>query len=110
LADLVLDTWPYGAHTTASDALRIAIPVLTLPGRSFASRVGASLLTALSLPELIAGDVAAYVAKAVDLATDRAALEALKAKLEQALQTSAVFDPAAFARSLEAALAGLVRR
>jgi protein O-GlcNAc transferase len=110
LADLVLDTWPYGAHTTASDALRMAIPVLTLPGRSFASRVGASLLTALSLPELIADDVAAYVVKAVGFANDRTALEALKARLGQALKVSAVFDPTAFARSLEAALAGLVRR
>ncbi|HWT51747.1 MAG TPA: hypothetical protein VN113_06165, partial [Caulobacter sp.] len=110
LADLILDTWPYGAHTTASDALRMAIPVLTLPGRSFASRVGASLLTALGLPELIAADVEAYVAKAVNLATDSAALAALKERLGQAVETSAVFDPTAFARSLEAALAGLVRR
>lgn len=110
LADLVLDTWPYGAHTTASDALRMAIPVLTLPGRSFASRVGASLLTALELPELIAADVEAYVAKAVDLATGRPALDALKARLAKAMETSSVFDPTAFARSLEAALTGLVRR
>lgn len=110
LADLILDTWPYGAHTTASDALRMAIPVLTLPGRSFASRVGASLLTALGMPELIAADVEAYVAKAVNLATDSAALAALKERLGQAVETSAVFDPTAFARSLEAALAGLVRR
>lgn len=110
LADLILDTWPYGAHTTASDALRMAIPMLTLPGRSFASRVGASLLTALGLPELIAADVEAYVAKAANLATDSAALAALKERLGQAVETSAVFDPTAFARSLEAALAGLVRR
>lgn len=110
LADLVLDTWPYGAHTTASDALRMAIPVLTLPGRSFASRVGASLLTALELPELIAADVDDYVGKAVDLATGRPALDALKARLAKAVETSSVFDPTAFARSLEAALAGLVRR
>ncbi len=76
LADLMLDTWPYGAHTTASDALRRGVPLVTLPGKSFASRVGASLLTALDLPELIAPDVAAYVAAAVRLAGDRSALKA----------------------------------
>ncbi len=110
LADLVLDTWPYGAHTTASDALRMAIPVLTLPGRSFASRVGASLLTALDLPALIAADKADYVAKAVRLATDREQLAALKTQVAQAIRTSSLFDPAAFARSLEAAFTDLVRR
>ena len=103
LADLVLDTWPYGAHTTASDALRMGVPLLTLPGASFASRVGASLLTALDLPELIAPDVTTYVAAAVRLAGDRPALDALKSRLDKALRTSPVFDPAAFADQLEAA-------
>lgn len=110
LADLMLDTWPYGAHTTASDALRMGVPLLTLPGQSFASRVGASLLTALDLPELIAGTRAAYVAKAVGLAGDRAGLEALKSRLHKAVRTSAVFDPAAFARSLEAAFQAMAKR
>jgi protein O-GlcNAc transferase len=103
LADLVLDTWPYGAHTTASDALRMGVPILTLPGKSFASRVGASLLTALELPELIARDPAAYVETAKRLARDRKMLAALKARLMDALPTSAVFDPAAFAQGLETA-------
>lgn len=103
LADLMLDTWPYGAHTTASDALRMAVPLLTLPGAGFASRVGASLLAALDLPDLIAPDIEAYVAAAVRLAGDRPALGALKAKLDKGLRTSSVFDPATFARRLEAA-------
>jgi predicted O-linked N-acetylglucosamine transferase (SPINDLY family) len=103
LADLVLDTWPYGAHTTASDALRMGVPVLTLPGASFASRVAASLLAALDLPELIAADVEAYVAIAARLAADRPAIEALKADLDKALRTSPAFDPAAFVRALEGA-------
>lgn len=107
LADLGLDTWPYGAHTTASDALRMGVPVLTLPGKSFASRVAASLLTALDLPELIAPDIAAYVAVAKRLAADRPGLDALKAKLDKGLRTSPVFDPAAFARRLEAAFVTL---
>jgi predicted O-linked N-acetylglucosamine transferase (SPINDLY family) len=110
LADLVLDTWPYGAHTTASDALRMGIPILSLPGESFASRVGASLLTALDLPDLIAADVEAYVTKAVGFATDQTSLDGLKTRLGQAVTASAVFDPVAFTRSLEAALTGLVRR
>jgi predicted O-linked N-acetylglucosamine transferase (SPINDLY family) len=110
LADLVLDTWPYGAHTTASDALRMGVPILTLPGESFASRVSASLLTALDLPELIAEDVPAYVAAAVRLAADTPALEALKAKLDKALRASPVFDPSAFARGLEAAFETLHAR
>lgn len=106
LVDLMLDTWPYGAHTTASDALRMGIPILSLPGKSFASRVGASLLTALGLPELIAASEADYVAKAID----RSALSGLKAKLGKALETSDVFNPVAFARSLEAAFADMARR
>jgi predicted O-linked N-acetylglucosamine transferase (SPINDLY family) len=106
LADLVLDTWPYGAHTTASDALRMGVPVLTLPGESFASRVGASLLTAIAMPELIAGSRSDYVAKAVALVSDKA----LKARVAEAVRASTLFDPEAFARSLEAAYASLVRR
>lgn len=103
LADLVLDTWPYGAHTTASDALRMGVPLLTLPGKSFASRVGASLLTALDLPELIAADTDAYVATAVRLAKSRSDIGALKRRLASAIETSAVFDPVRFVRGLETA-------
>jgi predicted O-linked N-acetylglucosamine transferase (SPINDLY family) len=103
LADLMLDTWPYGAHTTASDALRMGVPLLTLPGRGFASRVGASLLTALGLPELIAPDVGSYVAEAIRWAGERSAFQTVKARLDKALPTASVFDPAVFARRLEAA-------
>ncbi len=110
LADLMLDTWHYGAHTTASDALRMGVPLLTLPGEGFASRVGASLLTALQLPELIARTPADYVAKALALAGDPAALKALKDRVRTAARTSSVFDPTAFARSLEAALEGMAKR
>lgn len=106
LADLVLDTWPYGAHTTASDALRMGVPVLTLPGKSFASRVGASLLTAIGLPDLIAASEANYVAKALEFAADKG----LKTRVGEAVRGSTLFDPTAFARSLEAAYADLVRR
>lgn len=110
LADLVLDTWPYGAHTTASDALRLGIPILSLPGKGFASRVGASLLTALGLPELIAETRGQYAAKAVALAGDRAALTALKDRVRTAIRASSVFDPAVFARTLEAAFEDMAPR
>lgn len=106
LADLVLDTWPYGAHTTASDALRMGVPVLTLPGESFASRVGASLATAIGMTELIATSRADYVAKALAMAADGA----LKPRVAEAVRRSNLFDPVAFARSLETVYAGLVRR
>lgn len=106
LADLVLDTWPYGAHTTASDALRMGVPVLTLPGESFASRVGASLATAIGMAELIATSKADYVAKALVLAAD----QTLKLRVAEAVRRSTLFDPVAFARSLETAYAALVRR
>ncbi|HWU15598.1 MAG TPA: hypothetical protein VN157_16490, partial [Caulobacter sp.] len=110
LADLMLDTWPYGAHTTASDALGKGVPLLTLPGVSFASRVGASLLASLDLRELIATDVEAYVAAAVRLAGDRAALQALKVRLGKALGATAVFDPAAFTDRLEDAFETMALR
>ena len=106
LADLVLDTWPYGAHTTASDALRMGVPVVTLPGASFASRVGASLLTAIEMTDLIATSQADYVAKALAFVAD----PVLKRRVAEAVQRSTLFNPVAFARSLEAAYAGLVRR
>jgi predicted O-linked N-acetylglucosamine transferase (SPINDLY family) len=106
LADLVLDTWPYGAHTTASDALRMGVPVLTLPGESFASRVGASLLTAIGMTDLIARSKADYVARALASVVD----QSLKPRVAEAVRRSSLFDPVAFARSLESAYATLVRR
>ena len=100
-ADLFLDTFPYGAHTTAADALKEGLPLLTRSGRSFASRVGASVLTALGLPELIADSAVAFEHTAVTLAQDRARLAALRARLKQ--NAPRHFDTARFARSLEQA-------
>ena len=88
-ADLFVDTWPYNAHTTGSDALWAGCPVLTLSGDTFASRVGESLARAVGLPELVVGNVDAYVDKAVALASDRAALARLRAHLEGPGHTSA---------------------
>jgi predicted O-linked N-acetylglucosamine transferase (SPINDLY family) len=92
LADLFLDTAPYGAHTTASDALWMGVPVLTFSGRSFASRVCGSLVRAAGLPELIARDAADFVEKAVALAEDPSAVAALRAKLEANRGACDLFD------------------
>ncbi len=102
-ADLFLDTLPYNAHTTASDALWAGLPVLTTPGRSFASRVGASLLRAVGMEELIAASPAEYEQLALALAHDPARLQALRQRLVAARPTAPLFDTPAFTRHLEAA-------
>ena len=103
LADLFLDTRPYNAHSSASDALWAGVPVLTQPGDTFAGRVGASLLSACGLSELIADSAPSYEAIALRLATDKAEHAALKAKLERNRMSCALFDTARFTRHLEAA-------
>jgi predicted O-linked N-acetylglucosamine transferase (SPINDLY family) len=97
LADLFLDTGPYNAHTTASDALWAGCPVLTRPGDTFASRVAASLLSALGLDELVAADDAAFVARAIALGCDADALVAQKSRLQTARDAWPLFDMRAFA-------------
>lgn len=96
-ADLFLDTWPYGAHTTAADALYAGVPLLTLAQRSLASRVGASLLTTLGLPELVAGDADDYLQKALLLVHDPGERDRLRQHLKAARAT--LFDAAAVAHA-----------
>ncbi|WP_247872964.1 glycosyltransferase family 41 protein [Azospirillum sp. TSH64] len=103
LADLFLDSAPVGAHTTASDALWAGLPMLTVPGRSFAGRVAASLLHAAGLPELAVADWDAYEATAQRLAMQPAELAAFKLRLERARATAPLFDTDRFARSIESA-------
>ena len=102
LADLFLDTLPYNAHTTASDALWVGLPVLTSIGSTFAGRVAASLDCAAGIPELVTHSLAEYEALAVKLAREPAMLAAIKAKLAQNRDTCALFDTARFTRNLEA--------
>ncbi|WP_051357008.1 tetratricopeptide repeat protein [Azorhizobium doebereinerae] len=102
-ADLFLDTLPYNAHTTASDALWAGVPVVTCAGESFASRVAASLLTAVGLPELVTTSLADYEALALALAQDPARLAALKARLAAARATAPLFDAAAYTAGIETA-------
>jgi predicted O-linked N-acetylglucosamine transferase (SPINDLY family) len=103
-ADLFLDTLPYGAHTTASDALWSGLPVLSCFGTAFAGRVGASLLNAAGLPELVADSLAAYEALALKLARDRDTLDSVRKKLALNRDTCALFATARFTRHFEAAL------
>lgn len=105
LADLLLDTWPCGAHTTASDALREGVPFVTCPGKSFASRVGASLLRAVGLDELVVSTLGDYERLARDLGADLPRHRALVARLRERTQSSTLFDPRVACRHLEAAYA-----
>lgn len=101
LADLFLDTAPYGAHTTASDALWMGVPVLTLSGRSFASRVCGSLVRAAGVPDLVTTSPDEYVARAVALAGDPAAIGAYKARLRANRDTCQLFNTASLVDHLE---------
>jgi predicted O-linked N-acetylglucosamine transferase (SPINDLY family) len=101
-ADLFLDTAPCGAHTTASDALWAGLPVLTQTGESFASRVAASLLTALQLPELITENAVSFEAAATSLAMNPDELDVLKMRLAVNRQNGPLFHTERFARHLEA--------
>ena len=101
LADLFLDTFPYGAHTTASDALWMGLPVLTLQGRSFASRVCGSLVSAAGTPEMICHTREEYVARAVELADDGQKLAAIRQNLRAGRETCTLFDTPKLVRSLE---------
>lgn len=110
LADFVLDTWPCNAHTTASDALWMGVPVWTLAGTGFAARVAASLLQAAGLPEWICADRATYVHGAVDWAAHPQRLQQARAHLAQTRLQTPLFDTARYTRNWEAALWAMVQR
>jgi protein O-GlcNAc transferase len=110
MADLFLDTWPYNAHTTASDALWAGLPVLTCMGESFASRVAASLLYAIELPELVTETQTDYETLAIELATNPAKLKAIKDKLKKNRLTTPLFDTAVFAKHIETAYTKMYER
>jgi len=102
-ADLFLDTWPYNAHTTASDALWAGCPVLTILGSTFAGRVAASLLHAVGLPELVTASIPDYVERAIALAGDASERARLREHLAGPGRASALFDTARTTRALEEA-------
>jgi protein O-GlcNAc transferase len=110
LADLFLDTLPYNAHATASDALWAGLPVLTCPGDSFASSVAASLLNAIGLPELVAATLESYERMAIDFAMHPEKLAAVKRKLAENRLTTPLFDTKLFTRHIEAAYTAMYER
>ncbi|WP_016921289.1 hypothetical protein [Methylocystis parvus] len=102
LADLVLDTAPYGAHTTASDALWAGVPIVTRPGATFPSRVAGSLLHAIGLPELIVEDQDDYFDLALALATDKERLTGLRLRLAGNRLSAPLFNVKRYTVALEA--------
>lgn len=109
-ADLFLDTRPYTAHTTASDALRMGVPILTRIGKSFAGRVPASLLTCLNMPELIAETDEDYVRIAIELGNSPKVNDKLKEKLKHNLEVSPLFDSTTITRDIERLYEEMYRR
>jgi predicted O-linked N-acetylglucosamine transferase (SPINDLY family) len=110
LADLFLDTMPCNGHTTASEALFIGLPLVTMLGETFAGRVAASLLSAAGLPELIAKSETEYEALALRLARDPALLQSFKRRLAETRDTTPLFDTERFARHLERAYLRMAER
>lgn len=102
--DVALDTFPFTGHTTTCDALWMGVPVVTLAGESYASRMGASVLSHLGRPEWIARDMDDYVRRAVELASDTARLAAWRAEQRERMRASVICDGPGFAREFEAAL------
>jgi predicted O-linked N-acetylglucosamine transferase (SPINDLY family) len=109
-ADLFLDTFPYNSHTTASDALWAGLPVLTLMGRSFASRVAASLLNAIGLAELITQTQEEYEALAIELAMNPIKLKDIKLRLANNRLNTPLFDTPLFAKNIESAYIKMYER
>ncbi len=103
-ADLFLDTCPYNAHTTASDALWGGLPIVTCQGETFASRVAASILTAAGLPELVTKTLKDYERRALELARDHTQLADIRARLWRNRETCPLFDTARYTRNIERAL------
>ena len=110
VCDLFLDTFPYNAGTTASDALWAGLPVLTRMGQSFASRMAASLLNAVGLPELITNTREEYEALAIELVLNPNKLADIKLKLANNLFTTPLFDTPLFTKNLEAAYIKMYER
>ncbi|MEX2297651.1 MAG: hypothetical protein WD715_09555, partial [Dongiaceae bacterium] len=110
LADLALDTFVYGAHTTAADVLRAGVPMVTRLGPAFASRVAASILTAAGFEDLIAPDIAGCTKLAIELASDDTRRAVLKARLAAAIPEAPIFDTQRLVRSMEQAYAAMWAR
>jgi len=104
LADLFLDTWPYNAGTTANDALFVGLPILTCAGETMASRVAASQLLTMAMPELVTRDLAEYETLAIALGRAPERLAGLREKLQAQRERTPLFDMARYTRGFEDAL------
>jgi len=102
LADLFLDSFPYGSHTTAADAMWMGVPIITYSGRSFASRVCGSLVNAAGFPELVADSPEEYVRLAINLAKKKSKLKEIRARLIENRHSALLFDMTKLTRHLEA--------
>jgi predicted O-linked N-acetylglucosamine transferase (SPINDLY family) len=110
LADLFLDTRPYNAHATTSDALQIGLPVLTLIGESFASRVAASLINSVNLSELIVQTPEEYEIAAIELGSNSGKFNQIKDKLRENLTLSPLYNTPLYTRGLESAYGQIYQR
>ena len=110
VADLFLDTHPYNAGTTASDALKMGVPMITYLGNSYQARMGASIVNALNLPELITSTSEEYESLAIELATNPDKLKAIKDKLANNLTTAPLYDTKLFTKNLESAFTTMYER
>jgi predicted O-linked N-acetylglucosamine transferase (SPINDLY family) len=103
-ADIFLDTFPYNAHTTASDALRMGLPIITLKGNSFVSRVAASLLSSIGMDQLIASSFEDYISLAIHLASDKNKLFELKENIKLAVSEGPLFNSDIYTKNYEKSL------
>ncbi|ALE02752.1 tetratricopeptide repeat protein [Candidatus Pseudothioglobus singularis] len=110
VADLFLDTQPYNAGTTASDALKMGLPMLTIKGEAYQARMGASIVNALNLPELITTSSKEYESLAIELAKNPEKLNKIKEKLQNNLSTAPLFDTPLFTKNLESAYTQMYER
>ena len=110
LADIFLDTFPYTAHTTASDFIRLGVPLITLAGESFASRVAASILNEVNLNELVTKNKNDYQNIAIDIGNDKKKLKNLKEKLKGSISKSNLFNSILYTKNLEDLLINLSKK
>ena len=101
LADIFLDTFPYNAHTTASDTIRMGVPIIALMGKSFASRVSASILNQVNMKELITTNTEDFQNLAISIANNKNKLKKIKDDLNNSLSNSSLFDSVGFTKDLE---------
>ena len=110
LADLLLDTFPYNSHTTASDAMRVGLPIITLKGKSFASRVASSILQQFNLKELIFENKDDYKNKAIDLCNNPKEMNRIKNKLKNELKKTTFFNSDLLTKNLENIYTNLIKK